>query len=213
MRTRVTLTLEPHLVHAVDQLVDGSLLRNRSHAVEHLIREGLGLSDLAAAYLFVEQSPDPILLSHILDRLAELKLIHLVIVSSQHHEYGSQVATAAAGHPNPWEVEQVPLEFGTGGSLSLARNIDSSRPFVLVQLTQVTGLIPNLIPFFTFHRQHHSLLSMLMASGPGGSMMNRGIAIASPELRLSVPTGNSSLERDVYPKLAESGTVRAYVCS
>lgn len=50
-RTRLTITLPNELLKRVDTLVDGSIIRNRSHAVEHLLGEALTQSVSQAVIL------------------------------------------------------------------------------------------------------------------------------------------------------------------
>lgn len=41
MKTRLTITLPEELLKTIDKLVDKKTIRNRSHAIEHLVRESL----------------------------------------------------------------------------------------------------------------------------------------------------------------------------
>ncbi|PIR61456.1 MAG: hypothetical protein COY81_00385 [Candidatus Pacebacteria bacterium CG_4_10_14_0_8_um_filter_43_12] len=51
MKTRLTITLSPDLLDSVDLLVDKKTIRNRSHAIEHLIRQSLGVNVTTAMIL------------------------------------------------------------------------------------------------------------------------------------------------------------------
>lgn len=51
MKTRLTITLPPDLLKTIDTLVDKKTIRNRSHAIEHLVRESLGSNITTAVIL------------------------------------------------------------------------------------------------------------------------------------------------------------------
>lgn len=51
MKTRLTITLPPDLLKSIDTLVDKKSIRNRSHAIEHLIRQSLGAHITTAVIL------------------------------------------------------------------------------------------------------------------------------------------------------------------
>jgi len=43
-KERITITISPAILTAVDALVDGKAIRNRSHAIEMLVSQSLGTS-------------------------------------------------------------------------------------------------------------------------------------------------------------------------
>lgn len=51
MKTRLTITLPPDLLKTIDAFVDKKSIRNRSHAIEHLVRESLGTQITTAVIL------------------------------------------------------------------------------------------------------------------------------------------------------------------
>ena len=51
MKQRLTITLAPELLQAIDTLVDKKTIRNRSHAIEHLIRQSIGKNITTAVLL------------------------------------------------------------------------------------------------------------------------------------------------------------------
>jgi mannose-1-phosphate guanylyltransferase len=51
MKHRLTITLSPELLQTVDTLVDRKNIRNRSHAIEHLIRQSIGKNITTAVLL------------------------------------------------------------------------------------------------------------------------------------------------------------------
>lgn len=51
MKTRLTITLPPDLLKNIDSLVDKKTIRNRSHAIENLIRQSIGSTISTAVIL------------------------------------------------------------------------------------------------------------------------------------------------------------------
>lgn len=51
MKTRLTITLPPDLLKTIDAFVDKKTIRNRSHAIEHLVRKSLGSQVTTAVIL------------------------------------------------------------------------------------------------------------------------------------------------------------------
>lgn len=52
-RVRISITLRPEIVNLLDNNIDGTKIRNRSHAVEHFLRESL-TTPVSQAIIFIE---------------------------------------------------------------------------------------------------------------------------------------------------------------
>lgn len=50
-REKLTVTVKKELIKKIDSLVDGRKIRNRSHATEFLIEEGLGVNKIKTAFI------------------------------------------------------------------------------------------------------------------------------------------------------------------
>lgn len=214
LRDRLTITLEPDLVQAIDQLVDGDTLRNRSHAIEHLLREGLGLYQLSQAFLFFEEEWEQSHLDQVIRLVLreQIKQIYLVLPSGS-PTLVQDIQSLVYRHELPSNAIQiVPAEFGSGGALALQKE-NLAFPFLLIWVDAQLVTPQSLAQAFTFHRQHHSLLTQLLHSSGSQHFRFSGIAIAEPEIIQSIPSGIASLRESVFPELLKAGKVRGYPIS
>ena len=200
-RERLTITLDAELLQALDEQIDKSLLRNRSHAIEHLLKEGLGLHELTQAFVFADQDSEP-------DQLASLLPLFKAAGISQLFIGGATPDLLSVIGPE-FTVQTVPADFGTGGALMLKKDL-LSGPFVLSWLGPDLTLPQSLIPAYIFHRQHGAPLTQLVTSADAVNFSWAKLAIAQPELLSSIPAGLASLEETVFPELLKAGRVKTY---
>ena len=52
-RERVTISIKKNVLDKVDQYIDGTAIRNRSHAIESLILKGIGSTDTNNAIILM----------------------------------------------------------------------------------------------------------------------------------------------------------------
>jgi hypothetical protein len=203
-RERLTVTLDPELLTAIDQLVDGQTLRNRSHAIEHLLKEGIGIHELRQAFVFFDNGWTAEQLATLAALLGKtsVKKLFLGMPAAQMAEINAVLREA-----NPdLEPEQVPPDFGDGGAIVLKRaKID--RPFLIFRLGSGFHTPLSLIPAYAFHRQHHAPLTRLLTQ----DYQPAEIEIANPEILVTIPAGIADLRTNVFPALAKEGKVRGYV--
>ena len=211
-RERLTITLDAALLQAVDSLIDGERLRNRSQTIEHLLREGVGLHDLRQAFVFPQAGQD-------LDALAalcaktEIRTFYLCLdlaLKPDEESFTKSLRSRYETAGKTCEVITVPSDFGSGGSLSL-KKADISTPFLLAW-PGAAALPPSLLPAFLFHRSHQSPLTELCERS-AASLTSSGIYIASPELLALLPAGASDLQADVFPALLKEARVKGYFYS
>ena len=210
-RERLTITLEPELLAAIDGMVDKQLLRNRSQTIEHLLKEGIGLHELRQAFLFFSEPADAAVLEQTVMFCANNGISELLlgIPAGQTAQFADMQAVARQAAPT-LQITHVPTDFGTGGALVLQRE-NLSHPFLILTLTPNLRLPSSILVAYAFHRQHHAPLTRLIREEPDGRYAPCGIEIASPELLVSIPSGIASLSADVFPAMAKGGKVRSYV--
>lgn len=112
-KARLTITLPQDLLSSVDQLVDGKSIRNRSHAIESLIRQGISPSVTTAVILAGSKSIKPSRLSPSLKKIDKQYLLTLQLKLLQ--KYGFTRIIICAG------VYQHAIEeiFGDGSQLGV----------------------------------------------------------------------------------------------
>jgi len=207
-RERLTITLDTDLLAALDGSIDGSNIRNRSHAIEHFIREGLALSQFHHTILILTEEWDSSTLPKLVEITEAAGITHYYIVQT-----AVTASIAAAVQTSIQQLAQhtptitlLPGEFGSAGALTLQKaNLTSS--FLIIECTATLRLPASLVPAFAFHRQRPEILTLLLDN----EIQPSGLSIAKPELLNKTPAGNVSLESGVFPALLKAGKVSAYV--
>ena len=202
-RERLTITLDSELLMALDSLIDGEQLRNRSQTIEYLLKEGMGLHALSSAFVFVNETTNPAWLSSLATSLASLPLtlIYLCMPLAMKE----QATTYSALFTSP--VEILPADFGSGGAVSL-KKADLIQPFIMAWPSP-QPLPASLVAAYLFHRSHHDPLTELCTSSETGHTSS-GIYLASPEIATFLPAGTSDLQRDTFPALLKAARVKGY---
>lgn len=159
-RTRLTITLPNELIKRVDTLVDGSVIRNRSHAVEKILSEGLSPAVSQAVILAGGKSAK---------RRSLLSLINgqhlLQIILGQLKTHGILECIICTEHDIIAELQQrfgdgrvlgcqityisevEPL--GTAGALRNCAHLLNQAPFLVLHGDVLTSI--NLTEFIQFH--------------------------------------------------------------
>lgn len=213
-RERLTITLDTDLLIAVDSTIDRSSIRNRSHAIEHLLREGLALHQLTQVFLFIGEGWDSSTLPKIITlcdkvRISQYYLVPTPVTSSLLAEVSASIMQLSEGNPL---VQPISGDFGTGGALVLQRP-RLTTPFLMVELSE--NLLPpsDLASAYGFHRRHNGTLTQLLTSTDAQEFSATGFSIANPELLDEIPAGSVSLQETVFPALLKAGKVKGYVSS
>ena len=146
-RERLTITLDAGILNHIDAAIDGTNIRNRSHAIEHLLTKALGPRVRTAVILaggkgvrmqpFTFETPKPLLpihgrpiLEHILFTLRDHGIQHVILMIG----YLGEKIKAHCGDGRQWGLkieyaEDGPLS-GTGAPLrKLASRL--TEPFIL----------------------------------------------------------------------------------
>ena len=163
MKSRLTITLPDSLLTQVDDLVDKQTIRNRSHAIEHLIRQSLTPQITTAVILAggrKQHEVNPLLKSlnggALLDQIVKsLKLygIRNFIICTREGEKSlvEQVKMyAQLGVTMEFSYEKKPL--GTAGAIKqAAKFLKNDNPFLVIHGDILTDI--KLDEVFEFHLQ------------------------------------------------------------
>lgn len=209
-RDRLTITLDEALLTAVDGTIDGSAVRNRSHAIEHLIRQGLHLHELTYVVLAAGEPTEQPLLPEFAQRLKNTNIIHCVIIADPNHPMWAAELTISLQTLSPSLTTRIiPGDFGTATALTLLAD-ELVQPFLLVELGEETRLPQSFLPLYTEHRHSDKAMTQLLTTTDGRSFQPTGCSILAPEFIAQIPTGRAELV-DVFPLLAKAGRVGTYV--
>ncbi|HSG16287.1 MAG TPA: sugar phosphate nucleotidyltransferase [Anaerolineae bacterium] len=191
-KTRLTITLPPELLAEVDRLIDGQRIRNRSHAIELLLREGLKPAVDTAVLLAGGPSA-----GGQVPALLPVKGQPLIIRTVNHliaHGICSFVILAGGNEPRIREVlgegsylgaqiqyvgEASPL--GTAGALKAAERYLMSAPFLVFHADILTDInVTDLVKFHAAQERTATIAVKPRQSGPGyGKVLLEGTEITA----------------------------------
>lgn len=178
-RTRLTITLKKSLLSSIDEIIDGTNIRNRSHAIETLVARSLSPQISTCLILtggaginmrpFTFEMPKglfPVAGKPILEHLVELlvkynirKLIfsvgHLGEKIENHFGNGQKFGVEIT-----YVKEKAPL--GTGGGLLLAKKYLKDKSFLVMHGDILIDL--NLLDFISYHNDTESIATIAVTS-------------------------------------------------
>lgn len=211
-RERLTITLESALLEVIDRLIDKDRIRNRSHAIEHVLREGLGLHQLSAAFFFFGEP------FHVETFLAGVKIaieldlpkIYLVLPNAETGRLTElrQLATGEAGYLG--DINLVPADFGTAAALLLQKN-NLEKTILCIDTRNRQSFPTDFISALSFHRQHGSPCTQLIREALPGSYGYTGCCLLEPSTLNLIPPGTAELESTLFPTLLKTGRIRGYI--
>jgi hypothetical protein len=205
LRDRLTITLNPELVKAVDLLVDRQTIRNRSHAIERVLQEGLALRHFRRAFLFLDSQTTALTIEAVFPLLTGSSMSELILCPLPGASETVLQAAKIRGADFPTlSVTECIGQFGSGGALLLQKEQLKYDFAVLFPSLMVAPLPGSLIPLYTAHRQGNSHATLLLAAKNTEFIWN-GIAVLSPESLSFLPMGASELGDTLFPLLQKEG--------
>lgn len=178
-RERVTITIRRDLLNQVDKLIDGTKVRNRSHAIESLVTKSLG-SHLGTALVlaggkgvkmrpFTYEMPksmipinDRPILAHIIERLREHNIRNVVLLTG----YLGEKIQAHFGDGSAYGVQITYVHetkaLGTAGALQAARSHVGGQAFYVLHGDVLADI--NFSEFAEFHEAQGRAATMALTS-------------------------------------------------
>lgn len=203
-RTRLTISIGTDVLTAVDQLIDGVHIRNRSHAIESLLAEGLNIISLKTAVIMAGGK-------NAIKRIPAIK--KSLELLKQNGIFDLKIAVGYLGDQikdkiNPDSKASLKIEYieggqGTGGALLTLKNKIKSD-FLVVNLENPASCdLKNLIQF---HRKQKPVITAATKD------LNDyyGIYVLDPQIFNYLPKGFSMLENEVFAKLMKEGKLLFY---
>lgn len=168
-KTRLTITLSHDLLDKVDRLIDGNTIRNRSHAIESLVRQGVSTQLMSAVILAGGKTPsgeipslkkinNRFVLALTLEHLKSFGITQVIICAGQNEslikkEFADGSRLGLSIH---YVNEKKPL--GTAGAIKNAQQYLSDDSFLVLNDSTVTNL--NLHDLFEFHSREGSMATI-----------------------------------------------------
>ena len=178
-RERLTITLQKSLLGKIDALIDGTKIRNRSHAIEYFITQSLTPKVKQAVILaggkglhmrpFTFEMPKGLLpvagkpiLEHIVEMLREsgvrdiiFSIGHLGEKIQEHFGDGKKFGVKIT-----YVSEE--KEAGTGGALLLAKQHVTSDTFLVIHGDILIDI--NLSDFIAFHKEQENMATLAVTT-------------------------------------------------
>lgn len=168
-KARITITVRKDLLPMLDNFIDGEKIRNRSHAIEFIVSQKLGLGVSKALILAGDlnpQNPEPLVrihnrpvISYLIDQLRTFGITNLVMVIDE----SSQPLKDFLGDGSAWGVSVTYLEDtarGTAKAMLLAKGL-LKEPFVLAYSDVLADI--NWQDFIDYHKHHRGIGTIALA--------------------------------------------------
>jgi len=196
-RERITISIKKELLKKIDQQIDGVKMRNRSHTIEMLATEALGMAKIESAVIMAGGKGAVRLIPIIEDSLRKLKKYGLSEITIAIGFLGDKIKQSIGnGEKYGLSISYIEGGEGTAGALNPLKS-QVKKCFIVVNLDQILDV--NLKSLFDFHIVHTPLISV--ASNNLKTL--KGYYIIEPEIFSYIPSGFSMLEEDIFPKLAK----------
>jgi NDP-sugar pyrophosphorylase family protein len=181
MKDRVTLTLERNLLRQIDTSVDGTTVKNRSHAVELLLYKALdgdmpkhaivlgGATDEQIKAVLTEFDGETAIGRNV-RLLAEAGINNIIVITKELDHVRAAIRHSAPDTHVQYLSESSPL--GTAGTLHLASPYVQG-PFVLTNGDEVKDV--SIREMYRFHREHAGSCTIALTTVPDPSQY--GVAL------------------------------------
>lgn len=204
MRERITISIQKELLDKLDRQIDGSKIRNRSHAIEHFLGGVIGANIVDQGVILAGGRQALKLIPVIESSIKQLVSLGLTEVYLAVGFLGPKLKEYF-GDGTKFGIKLIYLEAGEGtaGAIRPLAKI-FKKTFFVFNLTEKIQLKTS--SFIDFHRQHNSVATVATKD------LNNplGIYLFEPEIFQYLPDGFSMLETDVFPKLFSENKVLFY---
>jgi NDP-sugar pyrophosphorylase family protein len=203
-RERVTISINNDLLKKIDQQIDGTKIRNRSHAVESLIYEALGLDQIKDAIIMAGGNDVMKNITAIKDSLLRLKKLGISEVIVAVGFLADKIKKELkSGQDFGLKLDYLEKGEGTGGSLFLLKKA-IKKSFIVVNINKQTDIDYEMLA--DFHKSSGKITTI--ATDDVKSF--KGVYILEPKIFDYIPKGFSMLEEDIFPNLLKDNELAIY---
>lgn len=203
-RERITISVKKDVLSAIDETIDGTKVRNRSHAIETLVLKSIGETDSKNALILLGGDSAQKSIPAAEDFLFKLKSLSFDTVKIAVGFLADKIKNKLGdGTDLSMNLDYTDKGEGTGGAL-LAHKKYFKSTFVVLNSANILDI--DLKFLFDYHKKHHGVATI--ATDNLGTM--KGIYIAEPEIFDYIPSGFSMLEERCFPKMIKEGKAVIY---
>jgi len=193
-RDRITISIKEEILRKIDQKIDGVRTRNRSHAIELLVTESLGLSQINSAVIMAGGKGALRLIPLVENTINNLKRYGFAEIYLAVGYLGEKIKQSIGdGEEFGLKINYIEGGEGTAGALLPLKN--KIKSFIVVNIEK--NFNTNLKNLSDFHRDHLAIATV--ATQEMKSM--KGYYVLEPDIFNYIPKGFSMLEEDIFPKL------------
>ncbi|MCX6811051.1 MAG: hypothetical protein NTY30_04980 [Candidatus Berkelbacteria bacterium] len=198
-RERITISIKKEVLEKIDQRIDGIKMRNRSHAIELLVSEMLGMAKIENAVIMAGGKGALRLIPTVEESIRILKNYGIKDITIAVGYLGEKIKQEIGnGEKFETKISYIEGGEGTAGALSLLRK-KLKRTFLVINIDQVSKI--DIAKLADFHFNHQPIASI----ASDNSKLLKGYYLLEPEIFTFISTGFSMLEEDVFPKLIADG--------
>jgi NDP-sugar pyrophosphorylase family protein len=167
-KARLTITLDRGLLRQIDQMVDHLSIRNRSHAIELLLRKSMEVEIDTAVLLaggIPKIPPPPLmliggkpLLLHMINHLVEYGISRIFILAGKDQAVFEKVTQNGSQLEAEINYVQETSPMGTAGAVKMIEAELAGAPFLVLNADVLTNI--NLADFIAFHQDEKSLATV-----------------------------------------------------
>lgn len=202
-RVRITISIGEELAKEVDRLVDGTHVRNRSHAIETMLSETLHLSTIKTVVILAGGDKATKRIPAIVDCIKQLRNFGSFQIIVAVGYLGKEIKAELAKHDADQQIEYIQSTNGTGGAINELKS-KLKKPFLVVNIYQPTTV--DWESLIRFHNAHRPVVTVATKS----LRDLYGIYLFEPTVFDYIPKGFSSLEDDVFVTLTKEGKLLSY---
>lgn len=220
-KSRLTITLPKQLLKRVDFLVDKKVIRNRSHAIEHLIEQSLvPIVKRAVILSWGDKKQGE---QHSLKMIHEKPVLSLMLEQLRSHGIEEVIICAGKSNSeikkilNEREIQGLQIRFvaeetplGTAGALKKAEKFLQGAPFLVLHGDTLTKL--NMSEFLAFHADQKTFATIAVKPRLGeerygqvymqGNKITRFFAESTPQGISIINTGIYVLEPQIFSMIS-----------
>lgn len=240
MVERVTITIKSDILRKIDEMIDGKEIRNRSHAVEHILLRSFGRINTALILAGGGKEIKSLItihgktiLEHQIMMLKKYKINNIILAIDHGYEKIKEIfGSSFSGVNITYLVEHQPM--GSAGPISLAKAYINET---FVALNVDTLINPNIQELYDFHKKQGSVATVLLVTtddpttfgvvkmsgnrilefvekpriaNAPSRLINGGLCVFEPEIFDLIPKGRLMIE-SLFSRLARTGQLSGYV--
>lgn len=203
-RERITISIKKKVLDQVDSTIDGSKIRNRSHAIETLALKAMGGKETKNAVILLGGDNALKAIPATKDILYKLKEASFEQVTIAIGFLGPKIKEKLGdGSEFGLKIDYSVKGEGSGGAVASLKN-KLNQTFIVFNTDKT---IKRSLEFLLkYHKKHANIATVATDN------LNKynGIYLFEPEIFEYIPKGFSMLEEDVFPKLSEKGEIAVF---